>query len=163
MSAMNAVDHRTDELKTTQCSSIFQTLSSADLVKTLEAKHINIDEMHHADVHAIIAAQKETVVKGTAAEDGKVPETFARTKLYLQQHILNFMHSETEMMRYMTSLQHKDLFLTITMISLGSCAMKLNSVESLTTSSWQEVMKHSFPRSHKQHLRLQGDDVELPG
>ena len=75
---------------------MFQTLSSADLVKTLEAKHINIDEMHYTDVHAIIAAQKETVVKGTAAEDGKVPETFARTKLYLQQHILNFMHSETD-------------------------------------------------------------------
>ena len=70
---------------------MFQTLSSADLVKTLEAKHINIDEMHYTDVHAIIAAQKETVVKGTAAEDGKVPETLARTKLYLQQHILNFM------------------------------------------------------------------------
>ena len=81
---------------------MFQTLSSADLVKTLEAKHINIDEMHYTDVHAIIAAQKETVVKGTAAEDGKVSETLARTKLYLQQHILNFMHSETEMMRYMT-------------------------------------------------------------
>ena len=124
---------------------MFQTLSSADLVKTLEAKHINIDEMHYTDVHAIIAAQKETVVKGTAAEDGKVPETFARTKLYLQQHILNFMHSETEMMRYMTSLQHKDLFLTITMISLGSCAMKLNSVEPLTISSWHEEMNiHSL-------------------
>ena len=122
---------------------MFQTLSSADLVKTLEAKHINIDEMHYTDVHAIIAAQKETAVKGTAAEDGEVPETFARTKLYLQQHILNFMHSETEI--YMTSLQHKDLFLTITMISLGSCAMKLNSVESLTISSWQEVMNiHSL-------------------
>ena len=114
---------------------MFQTLSSADLVKTLEAKHINIDEMHYTDVHAIIAAQKETVVKGTAAEDGKVPETFARTKLYLQQHILNFMHSETEMMRYMTSLQHKDLFLTITMISLGSSAMKEMNIHSLALTS----------------------------
>ena len=55
---------------------MFQTLSSADLVKTLEAKHINIDEMHCTDVHAIIAAQKETVVKGTATDDGKVPETY---------------------------------------------------------------------------------------
>ena len=72
MSAMNAVDHRTDELKTIAKQEelaklgfdtvLFdvQTLSSADLVKTLEAKHINIDEMHYTDVHAIIAAQKET-------------------------------------------------------------------------------------------------------
>ena len=91
MSAMQAVDHRTDELKTIVKQEelaklgidtvLFDVsnLSSADLVKTLEAKHVNIDEMHYTDVHAIIAAQKETEVKGTAAEDGKVPETFART------------------------------------------------------------------------------------
>ena len=49
------------------------------------------------------------------------------------------------MMRYMTSLQHKDLFLTITMISLGSCTMKLNSVASLAPCSWPEVMNiHPF-------------------
>ena len=157
-SAMNAVDHRTDELKTIAKQEelaklgidtvLFDvlTLSSADLVKTLEAKHINIDEMHYTeDVREIVTALKETGVKGMDAVDSKVPETLARMKLYLQQHIFNFMHLETEMMRYMTSLQHKDLFLTITMISLGSCAMKVNSVEPLTTCSWTEVMNiHSL-------------------
>ena len=44
-------------------------------------------------------------------------EAFARTKLYLQQYISNFIHSVTKMMRYMTLLQHKDLFLTTSMIS----------------------------------------------
>ena len=118
------------------------TLSSADLVKALEAKQINesFDETHYTeDVHAIIAALKEAGVKGTAtpAQQGFVP--------YLQQHIFNFLYSVTEMMLDRTRSQHKDLFLTISMISLGSCTMKLNSVESLTTCSWLEVMNfHPF-------------------
>ena len=86
-------------------------LSSAELVKTLEAKQINFDEMHYTeDVHAVIAAQKEAGVKGT------VDEVFARTKLYLQQYISNLMHSETKKMRYKTTSQHKDLLLTTSMI-----------------------------------------------
>ena len=139
------------------------TFYSADLVKATEAKHINLrafdpelvsaffDETHYPeDVHAIIAALKESGVKGTAtpdqlAVDGKVPEAFARTKPFLQQHIFNSIHSETEMMRYMTMLQHKDLSLTTSMISLGSCTMKLNSVVYLTSCSRPEVMNiHPF-------------------
>ena len=58
-------------------------------------------------------------MKGTAE---KVPETVVRTKLYLQQHIFNFIHSVTEMMRYMT---HEDLFLTTSMIYLSSCTKKI--------------------------------------
>ena len=120
------------------------TLSSADLVKALEAKHINesFDEMHYSeDVHAIIDALEEAGVKDTA----RLPEAFARTKPLLQQHIFNFIHSVTEMMLYRTKSQHKDLFLTISMISLGSCTMKLNSVASQTTCSWLEVMNiHPF-------------------
>ena len=59
--------------------------------------------------------------------------------------IFNSLHSEIEMMRYMTMSQHKDLYLTISMISHVLC-------------SWLE---HSL-RSRKQHHQLQGD-VELPG
>ena len=45
------------------------------------------------------------------------------------------------MMRYMTMLQHKDLSLTTSMISIDSCIMKLNSVMiSLVSCSWPEVM-----------------------
>ena len=48
--------------------------------------------------------------------------------------------SETEMMRYMTLLQYKDLSLTISMISLGPGIMKLNLVVYLASYSWPEVI-----------------------
>ena len=65
----------------------------------------------------------------------------ATHKAFEAKHIFNSMHSETEMMRYMTMLQHKDLSLTNSMISIDSCIMKLNSVMiSLVSCSWPEVM-----------------------
>ena len=136
-------------------------LSSADLVKTLEAKHILPDETHHTeDVHTIIADLKEAGVKGTA---GKVPETVRQTKLCLQQHIFNFTDSVTEMMRYMT---HKDLFLKTSMIPFGSCTMKLN----LTTCSWPEVVNThllaltSNTNGHREMmLNFLDDACSLPG
>ena len=162
MAAMKAVHYRTDGLKTIakrfalaklgislpNGEACFDTvvfdLSSADLAKTLEAKHILPDETHCTeDVHTIIADLKEAGVKGTAE---KVPETVGRTKLYLQQHIFNFTHSVTEMMHYMT---HKDLFLKTSTIPFGSCTMTMNSVESLTTSSWPEVVNiHLLALTH---------------
>ena len=55
----------------------------------------------------------------------------ATHKAFEATHIFNSMHSEIEMIRYMTMSQHKDLYLKTSMISLGSCAMKLNSEASL--------------------------------
>merc|ERR1719261_434346 len=77
--------------------------------------------------------------------DGKAPAAFARTKPFLQQQIFNSITSETEMMRYLKTLQNKDLSLDYSMISLGSCTMKLNSVSSLAPVSWPEIANiHPF-------------------
>merc|ERR1740123_1512609 len=55
------------------------------------------------------------------------------------------MTSETQMMRYLRTLQGKDLGLDVSMISLGSCTMKLNSVSSLAPCSWPEIANiHPF-------------------
>ena len=117
--------------------------SAADVVKQLQAKNINLraadtntvlasfDETHlEADVHAVVAALKAAGVGGgtnaavAVAVDGNVPAAFARSGEFLHQKIFNSIHSETEMMRYLLTLQVKDLGLDRSMISLGSCTMK---------------------------------------
>jgi len=127
------------------------------LVEALQAKELNMrlfddstitvsfDESHYeADIYTLAAALKAAGLKGTGSTttievDGKVPTGFARTKPFLQQKNFNTICSETEMMRYLRSLQEKDLSLDTSMISLGSCTMKLNSVASLAPASWPEV------------------------
>jgi glycine dehydrogenase len=54
-------------------------------------------------------------------------DKFKRSSKYLEHHIFNSLKSETEMMRYMKSLENKDLSLVHSMIALGSCTMKLNA------------------------------------
>jgi glycine dehydrogenase len=54
-----------------------------------------------------------------------------RTTPFLQHPVFNTHHSETEMMRYIKQLENKDISLTRSMISLGSCTMKLNAASEL--------------------------------
>jgi glycine dehydrogenase len=65
-------------------------------------------------------------------------EKFIRKSAYLQEGTFNRYHSETEMMRYIKMLERKDFSLTHSMISLGSCTMKLNPATSLFALSWPE-------------------------
>ena len=57
---------------------------------------------------------------------------------YLSHEIFNSYHSETKMMRYIKSLENKDLSLVHAMIPLGSCTMKLNAAVQLMPLSWPE-------------------------
>ena len=61
-----------------------------------------------------------------------------RTSAYLTYPVFNTHHSESEMMRYIKSLENKDLSLNTSMISLGSCTMKLNAASELIPVSWPE-------------------------
>lgn len=65
-------------------------------------------------------------------------DKFLRTSSFLNQVTFNRYHSETEMMRYIKLLERKDFSLTHSMISLGSCTMKLNPASSLFAMSWPE-------------------------
>jgi glycine dehydrogenase len=56
----------------------------------------------------------------------------------LQHPVFNTYHSESEMMRYIKRLENKDLSLTHSMISLGSCTMKLNAAAELMPITWPE-------------------------
>ena len=73
------------------------------------------------------------------------PSEFVRQSDYLTHPVFNSYHSETEMMRYIKSLERKDLSLTQSMISLGSCTMKLNAATEMFGITWPEFANmHPF-------------------
>jgi len=67
-----------------------------------------------------------------------VDDKFLRKSSFLQEGTFNRYQSETEMMRYIKMLERKDFSLTHSMISLGSCTMKLNPATSMFPMSWPE-------------------------
>jgi glycine dehydrogenase len=71
--------------------------------------------------------------------------SFNRQSAFMTHPIFNTYHSETEMMRYIKRLENKDLSLTHSMISLGSCTMKLNAAAELYPITWPEFANiHPF-------------------
>jgi len=80
-------------------------------------------------------------------ESGKkaIPSSALRSSSYLTHPVFNTNHSETGMMRYLRNLADRDLALDRTMIPLGSCTMKLNSVTEMEAVTWPEFSSlHPF-------------------
>ena len=74
-----------------------------------------------------------------------IPSALERTSPYLLHPVFNSYHSESKMMRYMKMLENKDLSLNTSMISLGSCTMKLNAATEMIPLSWSHWSKmHPF-------------------
>jgi glycine dehydrogenase len=136
-----------------------ETANLTDAVKkAAEAKEINfrysetstfitLDETVDLEaIKDIISAFAE--VKGKKAEDilSKLSEdvdiTFPgleRTSSYLQHPVFNSYYSEHEMLRYLKRLENKDLSLVHSMISLGSCTMKLNATTEMIPVTWEKI------------------------
>lgn len=74
-----------------------------------------------------------------------IPSSLTRTSAFLSHPLFNTHHSESQMMRYIKSLENKDLSLNTSMISLGSCTMKLNAASEMMPLSWTHWGKiHPF-------------------
>jgi len=74
-----------------------------------------------------------------------IPASLQRTSPYLLHPVFNSHHSESQMMRYLKSLENKDLSLNTSMISLGSCTMKLNAATEMIPLSWSHWSRmHPF-------------------
>jgi glycine dehydrogenase len=69
-------------------------------------------------------------------EETGITATFQRQSAYLLHPVFNSHRSESQMMRYIKSLENKDLSLNTSMISLGSCTMKLNAATEMMPLSW---------------------------
>ncbi len=141
-------------------ASYFDTLlveANAESIKTIaEANEVNflyVDDtticiaLNEAttlsDLNAIVkifakALDKKTIIVENLIEKSSVLNGSKRTSSFLKSDVFNAYHSETELMRYIKKLERKDLSLNHSMISLGSCTMKLNAASEMFPLSWTQ-------------------------
>jgi glycine dehydrogenase len=104
---------------------------------------ISLDEATtEQDVSAVIdifsGMKGSAAVHTRPAGYSSIPARLKRTTPFLEHPVFNSYHSETAIMRYIKSLENRDLSLTRSMIPLGSCTMKLNAATEMLPVSWME-------------------------
>ena len=101
---------------------------------------LTLDEnTQEKDIQHIQHILEKTVSRSSAQKKSPFPafpNEYLRTSPYLTHPVFNSYHSETELLRYIHRLENKELSLAHSMIPLGSCTMKLNSVTELHPVSW---------------------------
>ena len=75
---------------------------------------------------------------GQASGNDDYPTSLRRTGAFMTHPVFNTHRSETEMMRYIRSLERKDIGLDTSMIALGSCTMKLNAATEMIPVTWEQ-------------------------
>jgi glycine dehydrogenase len=127
------------------------------IIKDAETKEINfrkIDDKHvgisidqtveEDDIKDILSVFGVTLNK-VGVNNVIETSNLKRSSTFLTHPIFNSYHSESEMMRYIKRLENKDLSLVHSMISLGSCTMKLNATSELIPITWPEFASiHPF-------------------
>src|SRR5262245_50662061 len=127
-------------------------LDSGLNLRYVDDQHVTIaldETVRHADLAAIAGvfarAAGKPVPTAQAVEAPVLPLGLARTSAYLEHPVFNRHHSETEMMRYIRNLEHRDIGLDTSMIPLGSCTMKLNAAAEMMPVTWPEFARiHPF-------------------
>ena len=115
--------------------SVNETTTRADVLALFD---IILGEGHGLDVAALDAQVSADDITG-------IPASLVRDDEILTHPNFNSYHSETEMLRYIKRLENKDLALNHSMISLGSCTMKLNATAEMIPVTWPEFAElHPF-------------------
>ncbi|WP_298306332.1 aminomethyl-transferring glycine dehydrogenase [Flavobacterium sp.] len=148
-------------------TSFFDTIAvkaDASKVKAIAEKHevnffyidgetisISVNETTSiSDLNQIIAifaeaTGKESFKVSELSTTNNIPSSLERTSTFLTHDVFNSHHSESQLMRYIKKLERKDLSLNHSMISLGSCTMKLNAAAEmlpLSMANWNSI--HPF-------------------
>jgi len=120
-----------------------------------------------ADVDDVLAAlaaagRGTTTCAELGAIDARYDERFARTSPFLTHPVFHAYRSETEMLRYLRTLESRDLSLTHSMIPLGSCTMKLNATAEMMPITWPEFGRiHPFaPAEQSEGYRAMFGELE---
>ncbi|MEI6860553.1 MAG: aminomethyl-transferring glycine dehydrogenase [Shewanella sp.] len=112
--------------------SLAETTTRDDVTQLLD---ILLGAEHGLDVAVL---DSDIVSNSSTSIYKSIPPALIRTDAILTHPTFNRYHSETEMMRYIKRLENKDLALNHSMISLGSCTMKLNAATEMMPISWPE-------------------------
>ena len=107
------------------------TTVSISINETSTLSDLNLIVSIFAEVY-----NKEAIQLQSLSSNTRIPETAQRGSEFMTNVIFNSHHSETELMRYIKRLERKDLSLNFSMISLGSCTMKLNAAVEMLPLSW---------------------------
>lgn len=140
-------------VKVNNSSTIKSTAETADInfyYANATTIGISLDETTTvADLNNIITIFAKAIngnantVQASAITNTAIPAFATRTSAYLTHPVFNTHRSESQMMRYIKTLENKDLSLNTSMISLGSCTMKLNAASEMIPVSWP-----GFSRMH---------------
>src|SRR5438132_1907961 len=107
------------------------------------------------DIELLMSIFRGTTVRDFADDELsepplRIPQFAMRTSDFLTHPIFNMHDTETEMLRYLKKLESRDLSLTMSMIPLGSCTMKLNATAEMFPISWPGISKlHPFAPWHQ--------------
>jgi len=129
------------------------TKKAKEMVENAAAKNINLRLINHEligisfdETSNLKTVQSLLECLGVADSDKlafpetedleNIPDSAFRNSTYLLHPVFNSHHSESKMMRYIKYLENKDLSLNTSMISLGSCTMKLNAASEMMPLSW---------------------------
>jgi len=156
---ISGVNLRTDVADQVSIS-LDETTTRADVAQLFT---ILLGADHGLDVAGLDA---QIITQGSTS----IPQSLVRESEILTHPVFNSYHSETEMLRYIKRLENKDLALNHSMISLGSCTMKLNATAQMMPVSWPEFANmHPFaPQDQAQGYKKMIDElaewlVELTG